>query len=102
MIRAASVSPAGSWSGDPADVFYSLMTPCEPELAGAGRLRLTYAPGKHAIVSFDAGRLDVRIEPVEMESRLRRNWGDRMFRVVLAEKERLNEGIRTMTVRLEE
>lgn len=84
------------------DVYYSLMTPCEPVPAGPGTVRLEYAPGSSALMSFDSDCLILRVETIELaDPRLRSNWGGRIYRIVLAEKEAVLVGQRTMAVRLD-
>lgn len=90
--------------GVPAEMFHSLMTPCEPAVEGedGGEIRLTYAPGKQAVVRYDAEHLRARIEKIDrMESRLRRNWGDNMYRIVLEERNPVAAGERTIAVTLD-
>lgn len=70
-------------------IFYSLITPCEPIRSPkeVGKLRFEYAPGRWAALTFDAERLSADIERIgELGSRLRRNWGDNMYRIVLREQ----------------
>lgn len=89
-------------TGEPAGVFYSLMTPCAPELAGEGIVRLRYAPDRTARIRYDSAFATARIEPVErMESRLRRNWGDSMYRIVLEERGPVSGGSRRIAVLLD-
>ncbi|CAM3296418.1 heparinase II/III family protein [Paenibacillus lupini] len=91
--------------GAPAEIFHSLITPCEPATHGedSGEIRLTYAPGKQAVVRYDAEFLRARFEKIDnnMESRLRRNWGDRMYRIVLEERQPIAAGERMIAVTLD-
>src|SRR6185437_11500197 len=90
--------------GAPAEIFHSLITPCEPSIEGddSGEIRLTYAPGKHAVVHYNAEHLRARIEKIDhMDSRLRRNWGDRMYRIVLEERQPVAAGERMITVTID-
>ncbi|MCD9025936.1 heparinase II/III domain-containing protein [Cohnella silvisoli] len=99
--RNASVEIIDNFSmkGTPADIFYSLMTPCTPVIAEPGIIRLEYASGKEAVIHFDAEHLDVRCETIDfMESRLKRNWGELMYRIVLFEKTPVLRGIRTLSI----
>ncbi|WP_372633148.1 heparinase II/III family protein [Cohnella sp.] len=85
--------------GIPADIFHSLMTPCEPRVIEEGTILLEYAPNRTAYVRYDCRQLRVRIEPIGfMDSRLRRNWGERMHRIVLEEKTPVAEGSRTLAI----
>ncbi|WP_308638255.1 heparinase II/III domain-containing protein [Paenibacillus silvisoli] len=89
--------------GAPAEMFHSLVTPCDPIIGGegSGEILLTYAPGKQAVIRYDAEQLRARIEKIDhMESRLRRNWGDRMYRIVLEERQPVAAGERTIAVTL--
>lgn len=90
--------------GVPAEMFHSLVTPCEPVIKdeGSGEILLTYAPGKQALIRYEAEHLRARIERIDyMDSRLRRNWGDRMYRVVLEERQPVAAGERSIFVTLE-
>jgi len=90
-----------SRGGVPLEIFHSLMTPCEPREEEPGIIALPYAEGREARVAFDAEHLEARLEKIDfMESRLKRNWGDRMFRIVLKEKTSVDRGSRTIFVRL--
>jgi hypothetical protein len=81
------------------EVFYSLMTPCEPVLSSLGTVSLEYAPGRWATLAFDADSLNVRFEKIDfMDQRLIRNWGKRMYRIVLEEKEAVSGGSRTIKI----
>lgn len=83
------------------EIFHSLMSPCKPEFTEAGTIRLEYAEGRKAILSYDAEHLEARCEPIEhMESRLKRNWGERMYRIVLEEKTRVAQGRRKLSIRI--
>lgn len=81
------------------NVEWNLMTPCAPEESSPGSIALEYAPGMFADFMYDAESLDVKVERIDcMESRLRRNWGDVMYRIVLSEKTPAAEASRTFTV----
>ncbi|WP_217594705.1 heparinase II/III family protein [Cohnella sp. GbtcB17] len=85
------------------DLFYSLMTPCEPLPAADGTIRLEYAPGRAAVLAFDRDHLEAVVEPIStMASRLIRNWGERMYRIVLREKRPTRSGSRTIRIYREE
>lgn len=82
-----------------ADVMWSLMTPLKPVETAPGRLELEYAPGKRAAILFDGEHLSCAVEAIDfMESRLRRNWGDMMYRIVLKEKSEQTQAVRKVTV----
>ncbi|WP_165822440.1 heparinase II/III domain-containing protein [Paenibacillus montanisoli] len=84
-------------------IFYSLVTPCEPIPAADGALRFEYAPDRWAVLTFDHAVLDAVVEPIDkMESRLKRNWGERMYRIVLHERMALEAGTRTISIRREQ
>ncbi|MDF2837684.1 MAG: hypothetical protein K0Q63_3324, partial [Paenibacillus sp.] len=90
--------------GVPAEMFHSLVTPCEPIIKdeGSGEILLTYTPGKQAVIRYEAEHLRARIEKIDdMDSRLRRNWGDRMYRIVLEERQPVAAGERSIFVTLE-
>jgi hypothetical protein len=65
----------------------SLMTPCPPRLS-PGRIGLEYAPGKTVTLFYDGKGTEAKSEEIALvESRLRRNWGEQMYRIVLTERE---------------
>lgn len=83
-------------------VFYSLITPCEPLLCSEGCLRLEYAPGKSAWLAYDSEHLEASIERTpELGSRLIRNWGAAMYRIVLREIGPVLSGTRLIQIRQE-
>ena len=86
----------------PADVAWSLITPLAPQTDEPGTIALEYAEGKKAVVGYDAGALTVSVEKIDfMESRLRGNWGDVMYRVLLREITPQKRATRNMAVSLE-
>jgi len=90
-----------SRDGAPLAIFHSLITPCEPKVVDEGRLSFEYAEGRFAELDYDAEKLEAGVEKLDfMDDRLRRSWGERMYRVVLREKEPVARGARTITVRL--
>ncbi|MFD0715400.1 heparinase II/III family protein [Paenibacillus sp. GCM10027626] len=83
------------------EIEYSLMTPCLPEVTAPGEIRLPYAVGLYARLCFDAEFVRPVIETIELgDQRLKNNWGERIFRIVLTEKTARMAGIRTLTIRL--
>ena len=82
-----------------ADIEYNLITPCEPSITANGRIELQYAAGKKATLSYDCEHLDAYCENIDMMgSRLRRNWGERMYRLRLVEKTPVSNGIRRVKI----
>ena len=78
---------------------YNLITPCEPIADGQAAVRLTYAPGRDAILAFDDEHLDCRFERIRLEDeRLRSNWGACVYRIVLTEKAPVHVGTRTLKI----
>lgn len=81
-------------------ITWNLMTPCMPQLTSPGRLELTYAPGQRAVLTYDAAALTLSVETIDyMESRLRGNWGDAMYRIVLSDKSEELQAVRTITIK---
>ncbi|WP_135554910.1 heparinase II/III domain-containing protein [Paenibacillus cymbidii] len=73
---------------EPGAVVYSLMTPLKPKPLDEGVFELAYAPGRRVYVAYDAGRLRMRAERVAIDDgRLRRNWGDAVYRIMLESAE---------------
>ncbi|GAA3400547.1 heparinase II/III family protein [Paenibacillus hodogayensis] len=84
----------------PGSVEYSWMTPCEPRSPAPGRFRFEYAAGRWAELEYDAAALDAHCEKIDwMDDRLKGNWGERMYRLVLAERQPVAQASRTFTVR---
>jgi len=64
-----------------------------------GLIRLELPDGQCAWLSYDSRGLTVEIQPIfSMESRLIRNWGTRMYRIVLTEKTASASGSRTVRI----
>lgn len=81
------------------ELTYNLITPCEPIADGQATVRLTYAPGREAVLSFDGERLSCRFERIPLEDeRLRGNWEERVYRIVLTEKAPVQAGTRTLKI----
>lgn len=90
---------AYSLKTDEADVSYNLMTPYEPVLTEDNRIMLEYACGSRVFVRYDTEHLKVNFERITLEeSRLKHNWGDVMYRIVLAEKAPVQQGTRKITI----
>lgn len=80
-------------------VEYSLMTPCAPLAQESGTIRLEYAPGRRLLLRYDADALEARVEEIPLtDERLIANWGERVFRIVLAERFPVREGVRTLRI----
>jgi hypothetical protein len=87
-------------TGSAASVEWNLMTPLKPQQASPGRIEVEYAPGERAAIFYDADSLNICVEAIDfMESRLRRNWGDVMYRIVLSEKSKMTQAVRTVIIR---
>jgi hypothetical protein len=86
--------------GEPTtDIFYSLMTPCVPHLVSPGLIELEYAQNHRAVIKYDHEHLLEHIEEIQLEeSRLQRNWGKAMYRILLSEKNPVAKGIRKITI----
>jgi hypothetical protein len=66
------------------DVTLTLMTPCTVDTSAAGRLVLSSPEGPLVAVAYDAGVFQPVVETVEItDSRLKRSWNDRVYRVLL-------------------
>ncbi len=81
------------------DISFSLMTPWEPQLASPGLIELEYARGYRAVVRYPHESLTARFERIDVdESRLKRNWGDALYRIVLEEKAEVLQGKRKVDI----
>ncbi|MBO7743003.1 heparinase II/III family protein [Paenibacillus sp. MWE-103] len=81
------------------ELAYTLMTPCVPREIEAGLLRLDYAPDRFVTIAYDAERLTFASETIPVaDSRLRRNWGDAVYRILFAEKAAVKEGRRILRI----
>jgi hypothetical protein len=68
----------------PKDITLTLMTCCPVNHETAGVLALAVAPGNTVKVNYDARSFTPSVEEVRIEdSRLRRSWGERLFRIQL-------------------
>ncbi|MBO7742996.1 heparinase II/III family protein [Paenibacillus sp. MWE-103] len=106
LVRGAAarveIEDAYVFGAVPASLEYSLMSPCRPDVSEPGRIGLPYAEGKRLAVAYDAAALDVRSEEIFLEdSRLQGNWGERVYRVVLTEKQPALRGERVLSMAIE-
>jgi hypothetical protein len=82
----------------PGAVAWNLVTPCTVRLVRPGTIELDHAGGGTVVLRHDTA-LEARVEPTPaLESRLRKNWGDSMFRVVLADAPGPMQATRIMTI----
>ena len=80
------------------DVARFFMTPCKPTL-GAGEVLLDVYAGCRAALRFDAETTQVEIEEIPLEeSRMVRNWGNWMYRIILRESAPVQSAARTVTL----
>ncbi|WP_217594691.1 heparinase II/III family protein [Cohnella sp. GbtcB17] len=81
------------------DIVYTLMTPCRPVERAPGTILLEYRPGSFAEIEYDKERLSFSQETIPVvDARLRRNWGDTVYRILLSEKSAVSEGRRMLRV----
>ena len=74
------------------DIERFFMTPCKPTLQDSDIL-LDVHPGLKAVLRYDADTSVAAIEEIPLtESRLIRNWGEIMYRIVLREKAKSQKG----------
>jgi len=83
--QSVTVSDTFELQKESAEIFQSLMTPCEVSLAGAGQLKFSHPDTKTSVVvRHEPPRLDVEIETVELQDeKLAEMWGPCMRRVLL-------------------
>lgn len=78
---------------------YNFVTRARPD-ANSGRVTLDCGGGTRAELCYDAEALKAEIEEIPMtESRLKRNWGDTVWRIVLREKALIPEAARRFVIR---
>ncbi|NLG24589.1 MAG: hypothetical protein GX558_04490 [Clostridiales bacterium] len=78
---------------------YNFVSHAKP-VVRAGTIALDLGDGLAAELTFDGGALAAEIEEIPIEeSRLRRNWGDRVWRIVLREKTLVPRAKRTFAIR---
>ena len=81
------------------DIRFNLITPCKPGLSPLGMIELEYEEGKKAAIYYDNEHLVVHIEKIPLEeSRLKRNWGEVMYRIVLKEKAAVCQATRKIII----
>ena len=102
LVRGDSVEVADAFRlREPsADVVQHLMTPCEVEALGEGRLRLR-DPGAETrlVVVYDPAPLRVEIETIELDdAKLAEMWGPKLRRILLKAHEPQSQG--TWAVRI--
>jgi hypothetical protein len=81
----------------------NLMTSLSPAVHEPGRITLAPTDGAvaSATIDFDQARFDVTFEPIPLEDdRMRRNWGDRLTRIVLTAKQPRLADTFAITIRL--
>jgi hypothetical protein len=62
----------------------TLMTPCKVTQKGPGLLSLAVAAGNAIDVLYDGRMFKTAIEEIRLEDgRLRRSWGERLYRILL-------------------
>jgi hypothetical protein len=80
------------------DVILSLMTPCRPRVASPGVIELA-GPERMWRLAYDSGALTAPVEEMPLDDeRLRSSWGDRLFRIELRVKERVERGAWLITL----
>ena len=81
------------------DIVFNLITPCEPVIPSPGRIQLQYCEGKWAVLEYDDEHLSVQYEKIEiMGSKLKKHWGNDMYRIKLVEKEPVSKGMRRLKI----
>lgn len=71
------------------EVAFTLMVPRKPQIDPAGTIQLS----EGVILSFDAGSLEASHERIELDDeRLRADWGDALYRIVLRTKGPVTSG----------
>lgn len=100
-----TVNDAFVLTSDTADVRQSFMTPCAARESAPGTLALTCSLGAAgatpvtASLRYDARALVATIEPIALDDdQLRRYWGERIFRIVLAARAPVRTGSWTTTI----
>ncbi|WP_127578955.1 heparinase II/III domain-containing protein [Paenibacillus koleovorans] len=84
------------------EVAYSLITPWKPEAGDDGSFRLAYSDRRHVLVRYEAPSLRFRCEEMVLaDERLRRNWGDRLYRVLLEETSTVRAGSRSLLMAID-
>ncbi|WP_135551270.1 heparinase II/III domain-containing protein [Paenibacillus cymbidii] len=85
----------------PAVVDYTLMTPWQPLSDGIGSFVLAPEVGRPVRLGFNADALALSWEAIPLaDARLRRNWGDTVYRVILREKTAVLQGRRVLLIEM--
>lgn len=80
-------------------ISFNLLTPCEPQIVAPGSIRLEYEAGKSVNLSYDKDNLFFKSEVIYLqESRLKKNWGEVIYRITLTEKVPLLTGLRSINI----
>lgn len=70
------------------EIYWSLMTSCEPIKARSGRVILSCSPDRQIELHYDAERLNLETEKIGIaDERLKRNWGSAVFRMLFTTKQ---------------
>ncbi|MFP4027731.1 MAG: heparinase II/III family protein [Candidatus Brocadiia bacterium] len=93
LLRGEHISVRDTWDleAKPEELIFSLITPCQPEIASDGRIRLEKSEltdstqSGDALVSFDLASIQFELEELALEdSRLQNVWGDQITRILLS------------------
>ena len=77
---------------------YNFITQSKPVYEN-GRIVVNCGGGTSGVLLFDNAEMDVKIEEIVLEdTRLQRNWGERLYRVVLTEKNPAQNGERVFRI----
>ncbi|MCD9020850.1 heparinase II/III domain-containing protein [Cohnella silvisoli] len=75
------------------ELYFSIMTVCEPVQGKSGSFILEYDPGKHVVVRYDAESFIWNFERIELtDKRLQSNWGNAVYRILLKAREPMIHG----------
>ncbi len=67
---------------------YNFMSQAEPFLNGNGKVEYHCGEGSDAVLEYDGEALEAVVERIPLrDARLRRNWGEAVYRLVLKEKQ---------------
>ncbi|GAA3405782.1 heparinase II/III family protein [Paenibacillus hodogayensis] len=84
-----------------ADLYFSFLTPHLPMETSEGVFELEYAEGRRVAVAYDGGMFRMRTERIAItDSRLRGNWGEIVFRIVLEAKDKLQQAAHMLRIRI--
>ncbi|MDF2962210.1 MAG: hypothetical protein K0S39_3945 [Paenibacillus sp.] len=83
------------------DISLSLMTVCKPQLSSAGTIVLQNEHGEQVQLEYDEDLFAASSESIAIEDqRLRRVWGNELFRILLKSKAPVSNGNWAMTIRM--